>query len=62
MSLSTITVIGAGTMGHGIAHAAALAGNTVNLFDVNQDGLRHGLDSIAKNLDKGVARGKVQAE
>ena len=60
MSLSTITVIGAGTMGHGIAHAAALAGNTVHLFDVNQDGLRHGLDSIAKNLDKGVARGKVE--
>ena len=52
MSLSTITVIGAGTMGHGIAHAAALAGNTVHLFDVNGEGLRHGLDSIAKNLDK----------
>ncbi len=62
MSLSNITVIGAGTMGHGIAHAAALAGNQVQLFDVNEDGLRHGLASIAKNLDKGVARGKVQAE
>ena len=62
MSLSTITVIGAGTMGHGIAHAAALAGNTVHLFDVNGEGLRAGLDSIAKNLDKGVARGKVQIE
>lgn len=62
MSLSNITVIGAGTMGHGIAHAAALAGNSVQLFDVNEEGLRHGLASIAKNLDKGVARGKVQAE
>lgn len=55
----TITVIGAGTMGHGIAHVSALAGFETRLFDVDEAGLGRGMDQVEANLSKGVARGKV---
>ncbi|MED5371495.1 MAG: 3-hydroxyacyl-CoA dehydrogenase family protein [Myxococcota bacterium] len=62
MSFSTVTVIGAGTMGHGIAHVAALAGAQVRLYDLQQPALDKGLSAIQANMDKGVARGKLAAE
>jgi 3-hydroxybutyryl-CoA dehydrogenase len=57
-----VMVIGAGTMGHGIAHVAAAAGCEVLLHDVDEDRVRKGIDGIRRNLDKGVEKGKVSAE
>jgi 3-hydroxybutyryl-CoA dehydrogenase len=54
-----IGVIGAGTMGHGIAHVAALNGARVHLHDALRGAGQAGLAKIAKNLDKGVELGKV---
>ncbi len=59
--IRTIAVLGAGTMGHGIAHVAALAGAEVRLYDLTQDGADTGRAKIAAALDKGVALGKVEA-
>ena len=59
--LRIITVIGAGTMGHGIAQVAALAGIEVNLFDTLAGAAAAGIARIGKNLDKGVELGKVSA-
>jgi len=55
----TIGVLGAGTMGHGIAQVAAAAGFQVLLRDVNQDAVARGKQSIEQNLAKGIERGKV---
>jgi 3-hydroxybutyryl-CoA dehydrogenase len=57
--ITTVAVIGAGTMGHGIAHVAAQAGYRVALFDTIDGAAARGLDRIRENLDKGIARGKV---
>lgn len=54
-----ITVIGAGSMGHGIAQVSAAAGHDVTLNDVDQEQVRAGLNSIEGNLTEGVKRGKV---
>ena len=51
-TLSTVAVLGAGTMGHGIAHVAAAAGYDTILFDVSADAVQAGLDRVRKNLDK----------
>jgi 3-hydroxybutyryl-CoA dehydrogenase len=59
--IQTITVIGAGTMGHGIAHVAAIAGAQVRLYDALAGAATAGIAKIAKNLDKGVELGKVTA-
>lgn len=56
-----VVVIGAGTMGHGIAHVAAQAGCEVGLHDLDADRIASGLAAIATNLEKGVAKGKVTA-
>ena len=56
-----VAVLGAGTMGRGIAHVAALAGHDTRLFDVDADTLEGAIDSIRANLDKGVELGKVEA-
>jgi 3-hydroxybutyryl-CoA dehydrogenase len=58
--LRTITVIGAGTMGHGIAHVAAMMGATVHLYDALAGLAAAGKDKVAKNLAKGVELGKVE--
>ena len=60
--ITTVAVIGAGTMGHGIAHVAAQAGYRVALFDTIDGAAARGLDRIRENLDKGIARGKVAEE
>jgi 3-hydroxybutyryl-CoA dehydrogenase len=57
--IRTVAVIGAGTMGHGIAHVAALTGAQVHLYDAMRGGARAGIAKITKNLEAGVVRGKV---
>jgi 3-hydroxybutyryl-CoA dehydrogenase len=58
-ALETIAVLGAGTMGHGIAQVAAAAGYRVILRDVDREGLARGVRAIERNLDKGIARAKL---
>ncbi|MFN0241373.1 MAG: 3-hydroxyacyl-CoA dehydrogenase family protein [Planctomycetota bacterium] len=53
-------VIGAGTMGHGIAQVMALAGIETHLFDVDAGAVERGLTSVRGNLAKGVAKGKIE--
>ena len=55
----TIGVLGAGTMGHGIAQVAAAAGFRVVLRDIDQTAVERGRQSIERNLAKGIERGKV---
>ena len=62
MSLEKIGVVGAGQMGAGIAHVAALAGRSVVLADVTEDLAKKGLKTIEKNLGRQVEKGKVTAE
>ncbi len=59
--IQTITVVGAGTMGHGIAQVAAAMGARVQLFDAIAGGAASGIARIAGNLAKGVELGKVSA-
>ena len=59
--LRTITVIGAGTMGAGIAHVAAVAGYAVQLFDATSGAAASALGRIEKNLARGVELGKLAA-
>lgn len=54
-----VAVLGAGTMGHGIAHVCALAGHPTRLYDVTLAAAQAGLGKIRDNLEKGVAKGKV---
>ncbi len=56
-----ITVVGAGTMGRGIAQVAATAGYDVTLHDVEAAALRAGVDAIRAGLDKGVEKGTLSA-
>ena len=60
--IQTVTVVGAGTMGHGIAHVCATAGMRVRLYDAIAGAAASGLGKIAKNLDKGVELKKVTQE
>jgi 3-hydroxybutyryl-CoA dehydrogenase len=60
--IRTIAVLGAGTMGRGIAHVAALAGFTTHLFDTQPAALSHASAAIHRNLAKGVELKKVSAE
>ncbi len=60
--MKNITVIGAGTMGNGIAHVFAMKGFNVNLADVSQAALDKGLSTIAKNLDRMVAKTTITEE
>ena len=56
-----VAVLGAGTMGRGIAHVAALAGFETRLFDIESSILNQAVEAVRANLDKGVALGKVDA-
>jgi 3-hydroxybutyryl-CoA dehydrogenase len=62
MNIQRIGVIGAGTMGNGIAHVFARSGYTVVLCDVEQRFLDRGLETIGKNLDREVAKNKITAD
>ncbi|WGD34778.1 3-hydroxybutyryl-CoA dehydrogenase [Olleya sp. YS] len=54
-----VAVIGAGTMGNGIAHTFAQSGFKVQLIDISEASLQRGMDTIAKNLDRMVAKEKI---
>jgi len=55
-----VAVLGAGTMGRGIAHVAALAGHETRLYDVDAGVLANALESVRTNLDRGVELEKVE--
>ncbi|HTU33446.1 MAG TPA: 3-hydroxyacyl-CoA dehydrogenase NAD-binding domain-containing protein [Candidatus Acidoferrum sp.] len=59
MEIKTIGVIGAGTMGRGIAYAAAIGGYRTVLEDVSPEMLEQGVDYVRRAVDEGVSRGKV---
>jgi 3-hydroxybutyryl-CoA dehydrogenase len=61
MSDGPIAVLGAGTMGHGIAQVLAMAGYETRLFDVDESALETAVARIDANLTKGIERGKVDA-
>ena len=60
--MKKIGVIGAGTMGTGIAHVSALSGFDVTLVDIEQNLLEHSLTSIKKGLKRQVDKGKIYQE
>ena len=62
MTIRTVAVIGAGTMGAGIAQVCAQAGWKTRLFDAFPDGLEAGMNRIDAFWDKGISRGKTTAE
>lgn len=57
--MKNIAVIGAGTMGNGIAHTFAQSGYSVNLIDISQDSLDKAIKTISKNLDRLVQKEKI---
>ena len=61
-TVERITVVGLGTMGHGIAQVAAAAGIDVDLHDVDAEAIRRGQQAIERNLSKGIDKGKVTEE
>jgi 3-hydroxybutyryl-CoA dehydrogenase len=62
MDIKTVAVIGAGTMGNGIAHVFAKGEYNVVLVDVEQRFLDRGLETIQKNMEREVAKAKLTAE
>ncbi|HEY0041253.1 MAG TPA: 3-hydroxybutyryl-CoA dehydrogenase [Flavisolibacter sp.] len=60
--MKKIAVIGAGTMGNGIAHVFAQTGFSVSLIDVSQQQLDKALQTISKNFDRQVAKGSISAD
>ena len=62
MGIDSVAVIGAGTMGAGIAQVCAQAGWKTNLFDAFPEGLERGMKAIDAFWDKGIARGKTTPE
>lgn len=62
MEITNVSVIGAGTMGNGIAHVFAQTGFTVTLIDVNAIQLEKAIATISKNLDRQIAKGSLTEE
>ena len=60
--MKNIAVIGAGTMGNGIAHTFAQFGYEVQLIDISEKGIERGMATISKNLDRMVAKEKITEE
>jgi len=60
--MKNIAVIGAGTMGNGIAHVFAQNNYQVHLIDISQEAIDRGLSTIVKNLDRLVDKGTITAE
>jgi 3-hydroxybutyryl-CoA dehydrogenase len=61
MTIETLGVVGAGTMGNGIAQAAAVAGLKVVLIDVTDAALVKGVNAMTASLERLVAKGKLEA-
>ena len=62
MEIKKIGIIGAGTMGNGIAHTAAQFGIQVIMRDIKQEFIDRGMNTIGKNLQRGVDKGRITAE
>ena len=62
IQMKNIAVIGAGTMGNGIAHVFAQSGYNTNLIDISQDALDRAIATISKNLDRMVKKEKITEE
>jgi 3-hydroxybutyryl-CoA dehydrogenase len=62
MEIKTVGVVGAGTMGNGIAHVFAKSGCSVVLCDVEERFLQRALDTIGKNLEREASKGKISAQ
>lgn len=60
--MELITVLGAGTMGNGIAHVFAQQGFRVNLVDISENALQKGMTTIEKNLGRMLSKGKITIE
>lgn len=60
--MKNVAVIGAGTMGNGIAHTFAQSGYKVQLIDINPESLKKGLSTIEKNLDRMLAKETISEE
>ena len=60
--MKNIAVIGAGTMGNGIAHTFAQFGYQVNLIDISEASLEKGIATITKNLDRMLAKEKISED
>src|SRR4029079_2492364 len=61
MEIRRVAVLGAGTMGHGIAHAAIAAGYDTRMYDVSEAAVARGRGAIEQIVKKGVDLGKVAA-
>ncbi|HSD59227.1 MAG TPA: 3-hydroxybutyryl-CoA dehydrogenase [Burkholderiales bacterium] len=59
MEIKKIGVVGAGTMGNGIAQVCAVAGFDVTMLDINEAAVKRGVDTIAKSLDRLLAKQKI---
>lgn len=57
--MKKVSVIGAGTMGNGIAHVFAMNGYSVNLVDLSEESLKRALNTITKNLERMVSKGTI---
>lgn len=57
--MKNVAVIGAGTMGNGIAHTFAQCGFNVQLIDVNENALKKGVETISRNLDRMVSKERI---
>lgn len=57
--MKKVAVIGSGTMGNGIAHVFAQCGYLVNLIDINEQALQKAMQTIAKNMDRQIAKGTL---
>jgi 3-hydroxybutyryl-CoA dehydrogenase len=62
MEIKTVGVVGAGTMGNGIAHVFAKSGYNVVLVEAQQAALDRGIQAISKNLEREVAKNKIAAQ
>ena len=62
MEIKKIAVLGAGQMGNGIAQVCAQAGYDVKMRDIDQKFIDHGMSTIKKNLERGLAKGKITQE
>ncbi|EAR15835.1 3-hydroxyacyl-CoA dehydrogenase family protein [Robiginitalea biformata] len=60
--MKNISVVGAGTMGNGIAHVFAQHDYNVQLIDISEDSLQKGMETIERNLRRMVAKGTIESE
>ena len=62
MDIRTIGIVGAGQMGNGIAHVAALSGYDVVLTDIDDSILQRSLETMARNMDRQIKKGRLSED